>query len=205
MSAAASQREHIELGEELALVISSEITVKVLVYLVERVGSPKEIGIKLGIGTSKASHHVKKLERLKLIELIEEKEVGGAIQHFYRAIVRPIVSNEHWGKLSVAERQRYSVWIARMLLTDMSNAFNAGIFDAFPTRHFSRVPMVVDEKGLAEVAEIQNRALNELIQAEVASAERRLQSGDPGMNLIAAMTCFPLPQPSDGLNLREGT
>lgn len=201
---AGSRTEHIELGDELALVISSETTVKVLVYLVERAGSPREIGTKLGISTGKASHHVKKLERLKLIELIEEREIGGAIQHIYRAVVRPIVNTEAWDKLSIAERQRYSVWIARMLLADMSDAFNANIFDAYACRHLSRIPMVVDGEGLEEVAAIQNRALSELIQAEVASTERRVQSGDPGMNIIAAMMCFPLPEPSKGLNLREG-
>lgn len=197
--AAKREREEVGLGEELALVISSETTVKTLVYLVERAGSPKDIGLALGIPTPNASHHVKKLERLRIIELIEEREVGGTIQHIYRAVVRPIVSTEEWGKLGLAERQRYSIWIVRMILADAAKSFSANLFDARYNRHLSRTPMVVDAEGLNEVAEIQNRALNEIIAAEAASTERRAKSGDPGMDLIAAMMCFELPEPSDGL------
>lgn len=194
--------DEVGLGEELALVISNENTVKALIFLVERAGSPKEIGAALGISTPKASHHVKKLERLRLVELIEEREVGGTIQHIYRAIVRPIVSNEEWDKLSLAERQRYSVWIVRMLLADAAVAFNAGTFDARSNRHLSRTPMLVDGEGLNEVAEIQNRALNEMIKAEAISTERRARSGEPGIHVVAGMMCFELPGPSDGLKSR---
>ncbi len=201
---AKSREAQIELGDELAQVISSEATVKALVYLVERPGSPKEIGHALGISTSNASHHVKKLKRLGMVELIEEREVGGTIQHIYRAVVRPIVSTEEWEKLSLTERQRYSVWIVRMLLADASRSFSAGLFDAHANRHLSRMPMLVDAEGLEEAAEIQNRALNELVAVEATSAERRVKSGDPGINIIAAMMCFELPEPSEGLSRAAG-
>ena len=194
-----TEQDRIELGDELALVISNELTVKVLVYLVERAGGPAEIGKALGESTPKVSHHVKKLERLNMVELIEEKDVGGTIQHIYRAVVRPIVSTEDWAKLRVAERQRYSIWIVRMILADAAKAFNASVFDARANRHLSRAPMVVDVEGLGEVAEIQNRALNEMIQAEAISAKRRVRTGDPGINIIAAMMCFELPEASVGL------
>jgi len=194
--------EEVGLGEELALVISSENSVKTLVFLVERAGSPKDIGLSLGISTSVASHHAKKLVRLHLAELIEEREVSGTIQHIYRAIVRPIVSDQEWDKLGIAERQRYSVWIVRMLLADAAVSFNANLFDARSNRHLSRTPMVVDEEGFDEAAQIQKRALNELIEAEAASAARRVQSGEPGINIIAAMMCFELPEPSAGLKFR---
>jgi DNA-binding transcriptional ArsR family regulator len=114
----ATHAEKTELGDELAQVISNELTVKTLVYLVERAGSPKDIGVHLGESTSKVSHHVKKLERLRMVELIEERDLGGTIQHIYRAIVRPIVSNKEWTKLDLAVRQQYSIWIVRMILAD---------------------------------------------------------------------------------------
>jgi predicted transcriptional regulator len=197
-----SDTNQVELGEELALVISNENTVKTLVYLVERDGSPKEIANALGISNSKASHHVKKLKGLHLIELIEEKEVGGAIQHIYRAVVRPVVNTKLWEKLSVEDRQRYSVWILRMILTDASNSLGAGVFDLRPERHLSRVPMVVDTQGHSEVSAIQDRALKEIIQVEANSAERRAKSGSLAINMIAAMMCFELPEPSTGLKVR---
>lgn len=143
-----NRTDRVELGEELAQVISHDNTVKALGFLVEREGSPKEVGETLGISTSLAGHHIKKLEALRLVELIEERDVGGTIQHIYRAVIRPMISTEEWGKLSIAQRQRYSLWIVRILLADASKAFNTGTFDAHANRHLSRVPMVVDAEGL---------------------------------------------------------
>lgn len=190
--------EERKLNELLALLIASEITIKVLTVLFERAASPKEIAARLGLKVPTVSHHVKKLLKMELIELVEERAVRGAIQHVYRAVVRPIVSTEEWEKLSVAERQRFSVWIVQLILADAAKSFDAGVFDTRSSRHLSRTPLVVDEQGLEEVAEIQNRALNEIIQVEAVSAERMVHGGETGLNLIAAMMCFELPEPSDG-------
>jgi len=193
------QTPEIALDQQLASVISSEPTVKILIYLVDRAGSPKEIGDALGMKTPNVSHHVQKLLRLNLIELVEERVVRSAIQHIYRAVVRPIMSDEEWEKLDIAERQRYSIWIVQMILIDLTKSFAASLFDARPNNHLSRVPMVVDEKGVDEVASIQNRALQETIQAEANSAERMVETGESGINLVAAMMCFELPEPTTGL------
>ncbi|HEU5063508.1 MAG TPA: winged helix-turn-helix domain-containing protein [Solirubrobacterales bacterium] len=198
---AAKQAEQLKLGDDLASVISNETTVKVLVYLVDRAGSPTEIGEALGIPTPNASHHAKKLTRLGLVELLEKQEIRGAIKHIYRAVVRPIFETEEWGRLSLSERQRYSAWIIRMILADAAQSLNAEVFDEYPTRHLSRVPLLVDDKGLDEVAEVQKRALEEIFEIEATSAKRRLQSGEDGMHMLAAMMCFPLPGPAEGVVL----
>jgi predicted transcriptional regulator len=195
---AKDRRQETELDEQLALVISSEHTVKVLTVLFEREASPKEIAVRLGLKVPTVSHHVKKLLRMGVIELVEEREVRGAIQHVYRAVVRPIVSTEEWEKLDVGVRQQFSIWIVQLILADAAKSFAAKLFDARTNNHLSRTPMVVDEQGLDEVAEIQNRALSEVIQVEAASAERMVHSGEAGLNLISAMMCFELPEPSDG-------
>lgn len=197
---AKSDMQEIRVDEQLAQVISSENTVKVLIYLVERAGSPKEIGDAVGLSTPNASHHVKKLLRIGLIELIEEKDVGGTIQHTYRAVVRPIMSDAEWEKLGLAERQRYSIWIVQLILVDLVKSFTANLFDARSNNHLSRTPLVVDELGVDEVAAIQKRALEETIQTEANSAERMVETGEAGINLIAAMMCFELPEPSEGLD-----
>ncbi|HEX8689716.1 MAG TPA: winged helix-turn-helix domain-containing protein [Solirubrobacterales bacterium] len=198
MSADDCQQET-KLDEQLALVISSEITIKVLVALVERSASPKQVATALGLKVPTVSHHVKKLERMGLIELVEEKEVRGAVQHIYRAVIRPIVSDEEWEKLGIEERQRFSIWIVQMILVDAARSFEARLFDARADNHLSRTPMVVDEQGAGEVAEIQNQALSDIIEVAATSADRMVSSGEPGIDFIAAMMCFELPEPSIGL------
>jgi DNA-binding transcriptional ArsR family regulator len=167
------------------------------------VKSPKDIGERLGISTSKASHHIKKLERLGLAELVDEREVGGALQHFYRAVIRPIVGDDDWSKLAIEERQLYSIWIVQLILADAAKSFDAMLFDAHPNRHLSRTPLLVDKEGLGEIAAIQNQALRDSFDVMAKSTERRLKSGEEGINLVAAMMCFRTPEPSEGPILRK--
>jgi DNA-binding transcriptional ArsR family regulator len=195
---AKDRRQETELDEQLALVISSDHTVKVLTVLFEREASPKEIAVRLGLKVPTVSHHVKKLLRMGVIELVAEREVRGAIQHVYRAVLRPLVSTEEWGKLDVGVRQQFSVWIVQLILADTAKSFAAQLFDARTNNHLSRTPLVLDEEGVDKVAEIQNRALSEIIQVEATSAGRMVHSGEAGLNLISAMMCFELPEPSEG-------
>ena len=198
-----THRTEASLNEQFSLVISHEITVKAMILIADDMKSPKEVGERLDISTSKASHHIRKLERLGIAELVEEREVGGAIQHFYRAVIRPIVSDEDWGKLSLEERQLYSIWIVQLILADAAKSFDAELFDVFSNRHLSRAPLLVDREGVGEVAAIQNKALQDSFEVVARSTERRLQSGEEGINLLSAMMCFPLPEPSDGMRLRR--
>jgi DNA-binding transcriptional ArsR family regulator len=194
------------LNEQFSLVISHEITVKAMTLLSDwGAKSPKDIAERLDIPTSTASHHIKKLERLGLAELVEEREVGGVIQHFYRAVIRPIVDDEDWSKLSVSERQLYSIWIIQLILSDLAKSFDAELFDAYASNHLTRTPLLVDKEGLGEVAAIQTKALHESFQVVAKATERRLKSGEEGLNVISAMMCFPLPEPSDGPELRNKT
>jgi DNA-binding transcriptional ArsR family regulator len=185
-----------ELNEQLALLVSCMNTIEVLTVLAERAASPKEIGELLGLKTPTVSHHIKKLLNLRMIELIEERDVGGTILHVYRAIVRPLVSTKEWDKLSVTERERYSIWIVQLILIDASKSFASHLFDAHSDNHLSRTPVVADELGLTEVAEIQNKALDEIFHAQAIMADRMAREGTTGMNIIAAMMCFQLPEPS---------
>jgi DNA-binding transcriptional ArsR family regulator len=194
-----NRQQETKLDEQLALVISSEITIKVLVALVERAASPKEVASALGLKVPTVSHHVKKLERMRMIELVEEREVRGAVQHIYRAVIRPIVGEEEWETLGLDERQRFSIWIVQMILVDAARSFEAGLFDARINNHLSRTPLVVDEQGVGEVASIQTKALHDIIEVAAAAADRMVHSREPGIDFIAAMMCFELPEPSIGL------
>lgn len=195
----AESQQKTSLDEQLANLISSETTIRVLVALVERPASPKEVAGVLGLKVPTVSHHVKKLERMDLIELVEEREVRGAVQHVYRAVIRPIVSDEEWAALGLEERQRYSVWILQMILVDAARSFESGLFDARANNHLSRTPLVVDEQGVDEIAAIQNEALNDILDVAAKSADRMVTSGGPGIDFLAAMMCFELPEPSLGL------
>jgi hypothetical protein len=105
-----------------------------------------------------------------------------------------LINNVEWQKLSVMERQRFSIWIFQQVLADAARSFDAALFDARPNNHLSRTAMTVDQKGFDEVAEIQDRALDEIIGVEELSSERIAGGEKPVVSVVAAMMCFELPR-----------
>ncbi|MEX0973146.1 MAG: helix-turn-helix domain-containing protein [Solirubrobacterales bacterium] len=51
-----------------------------------RILSPKELSLELQAPLSTVNYHVIELRRSGLVEVVDEKQVRGAIEHFYRAV-----------------------------------------------------------------------------------------------------------------------
>jgi DNA-binding transcriptional ArsR family regulator len=186
------QRKGVE--ETLVKVVAHPLRVQALSVLTERPASPKELAAELGAPVGNVSYHVRELEDVGLIELVDEKKRRGAVEHFYRAIARPLLSADEWEQLSLDDRQGFSAWIIQLLLADASQALAAGTFDARSDRHLSRTPLLVDEEGWRELVEIQATALKAILEVQAASAERLTKAdGGEGIPAIAAVTFFEMP------------
>ena len=65
----------------------------------ERVASPNEIAETIDERLPNVSYHVRALLELGTIELVDTAQRRGAIEHYYRAIVRPFFSDRDWKRL----------------------------------------------------------------------------------------------------------
>jgi DNA-binding transcriptional ArsR family regulator len=190
----ASKTRRRSVDETLVKVVAHPLRVQALSILTERPASPKELAAELGSPVGNVSYHVRELEQVGLIELVDEKKRRGAVEHFYRAIARPPLSAEEWDQLSLEERQGFSTWIIQLLLVDASQALAAGTFDVRGDRHLSRTPLLVDEEGWRELVEIQAGALQAVLEVQAASAARMdAADGGEGIPTVAAMTFFEMP------------
>src|SRR3954454_2182147 len=86
--------------EVLVKALNHPVRVKALTILTERIASPKEISDEAEIPLSNVSYHVRVLEDLGLVEIMEEESVRGAVAHFYKAVERPLIHSADWEKLS---------------------------------------------------------------------------------------------------------
>jgi DNA-binding transcriptional ArsR family regulator len=157
MASKTQQRNAVD--QSLVKVVAHPVRVQALSILAERPASPKEIAAELDAPVGNVSYHVRELEQVGLIELVDEKKRRGAVEHFYRAITRPLLDDSQWEKLNPEERQSFSAWIIQLILADASQALSAGTFDARDNRHLTRVPLQVDEEGWRELVAIQAEAL----------------------------------------------
>ena len=75
--------------ERLARANTHPLRVSILEVLSIDMGrtlSPKDLSVELQAPLSTVNYHVTELRRSKLVEVVDERQVRGAIEHFYRLV-----------------------------------------------------------------------------------------------------------------------
>lgn len=184
------------LDSTLAAVLSHPIRSRCLTILTERTASPNEIATLIGEDVGNVSYHVRVLQRLEMIELVDERKVRGAIEHFYRAVTRTLLSDEEIASLSLNERLTYTRHILQMAVADQAIALEDGSYDRRSDRHLSRTRLIVDEEGWEELRQSHEELLQRTLDIQAASAERlSATAGAGGISTSAISTFFELPAP----------
>lgn len=176
--------------EVLVRALSHPVRVKALTILSERIASPKEIADQIDVPLTNVSYHVRVLEDLDLIEIMEEESVRGAVAHFYRAVERPLIDNPDWEKLDPKVRNAFSGYVIETLMSDAAKSLAAGVFDRREDRHLTRTPLLLDEKGWQRVAEIQRRALSGILKEQAAAAARLNGTDVDPIHAVAGIALF---------------
>lgn len=178
----------------LGAIVAHPLRSQCLTLLAERTASPAEISIELGENLGNVSYHIRKLWKAGIVEIVEEKPVRGAMEHFYRAVVRPHFSDEEIAAVSVVERQAHAREILALTTANATSAIEAETFGARPDYYISRVPMRVDEEGWKELNEIHAELLERTLKVQEAVAERLGGSDDTGFPIVAFNTFFEMPE-----------
>lgn len=175
---------------DLVKALNHPVRVKALTILTERVASPTDISEEIGVPLSHVSYHVRVLDELGMIEIVEEEPVRGAVKHFYKSVQRPYLDTAEIEQLSPHVRTSFAMHVFEQLIGDASESLSAGRFDARPESHFSRTSLLLDEEGFRQVARIQNEALEAILEEQAASAGRMSSSKEEGRPVTAAMFSF---------------
>jgi DNA-binding transcriptional ArsR family regulator len=172
----------------IAKALSHPMRARILMILNERVASPNEIAEAIDERLPNVSYHVRALLDLGTIELVDTAQRRGAIEHYYRAVVRPFFSDKDWKRLPRSGRQAISDSILKILWDDLSESIKAGTFEARPDRHLSHKRLVLDEQGWDEVTKLLNGVLSQVDKIE-ADSRARVKKSDDG---AATETTFAL-------------
>jgi len=157
--------------------------------------SPAELSRALPAKLSDVSHHVRRLEELECAELVSTRPVRGALEHFYRAIERPLIDTDEFEDLDPASAEDLVVHSFQRIINDFVASREAEMigFD----RHFylARTPYVVDLQGFQEGMDSVERCRLELSEIERKSAERR-EAGALGIAVSGSLLWFKVPNTS---------
>ncbi|HEY1853018.1 MAG TPA: helix-turn-helix domain-containing protein [Solirubrobacterales bacterium] len=181
-------------SERLMKAMSHPLRSAILRVLSERTASPAELARELDDHLHNVSYHTKRLEQLGCVELVKERHVRGAVEHFYRATTRTLIDNSEWEELDPVIKEDLAGGSMQKVIDDFVASAQAKIVGADKEFWLTRTLMVLDQKGLKEALRIQKRAFEELQEVEARSAERLLEAKDDDVPVSASQALFKMPK-----------
>jgi DNA-binding transcriptional ArsR family regulator len=166
-----------ELDPRLVKAISHPLRHRILVRLNEDVLSPNDLASELGESLGRVSYHVRTLADAGAIELVRTVPRRGAVQHFYRAVVRAWFSDQDWERLPRTTRRTIFGQHLGRIWADAVAAAQADGFD-HPQAHVSFSWVDLDAQGMTDVADLLRETLERALAIQAASVDR-LAGADP--------------------------
>jgi hypothetical protein len=157
----------------------------------ERVASPSDIAKELGAGLSKVCHHINVLKDAKCIELDHTKTIGNRVQSYYKANSRALLDELEWKKVPGSLKGGLRATLLANIIEDSTESVVEGIFDSREGSHLSWTPLIVDEQGRVELAQVLERALLEVIAIQDNTKERLGTRGVMGMSYTVSILGHP--------------
>jgi DNA-binding transcriptional ArsR family regulator len=151
--------------------LSHPLRHRILEELNEEASSPSDLAVKLDEPLGNVSYHVKALAKLDAIELVGTKPVRGAVEHFYKATMRPFFEEEQWSELPVSIRNQLLDSTVKKAWEHLVEGANAGGLDD-PNTHVSLTALELDSAGHDEMTALLAQTLERALQIQAESAER---------------------------------
>jgi DNA-binding transcriptional ArsR family regulator len=151
--------------------MSHPLRVRILAMLDERKASPNQLSGWLGASLGTVAYHVRTLEQLGMVELVDETRVRGAVEHHYRAKERPLVTVEGWAEASPIAKQA-AVGSSLDVIAEYSKASAAaGGFDRADAQ-LRRALARLDARGFAQLSKACDKLFEQAEKIEEAAAAR---------------------------------
>jgi DNA-binding transcriptional ArsR family regulator len=183
------ERETID--QDLVRALAHPMRVRILEALQGRTASPTELAREFRESLGVVSYHANALLDVECIEQVRTQPKRGTVEHFYTARPRSFIGHQDWRRAPVSVRGGVTDEAIRTFVAKVGAAVDADTIDSREDTTLNWMPMVVDDKGWRETAEILDRALRELMTV---AAESRERLGDAeGIPVVTAMAAFEAP------------
>lgn len=183
------------LEEAVAYSVAHRIRIEILCVLNAGTYSASELAELVCLPLTTISHHIKEMLKSGSIELARIEKVRNADQHFYRAIELPFVTDEEAETLPLEVKQQYAAVILRAIIAEGLGALWAGKLNSDPEVRMMWRWYNLDALGRQELADEQRESWRRIVEIEARSTNRRAESGEEAMTLIAATLGFERSRP----------
>jgi DNA-binding transcriptional ArsR family regulator len=178
----------------LVKALAHPVRIKILGILEHRTATPKEVARELGIPVENVSYHFRTLKQYGFIRLERKRQVRGAVEHHYRSVARPRITEDAWERLPDIVKRAMTDANLGQLNEVVERAADQGKFDR-PDSHIQRMPHTLDDEAFAQASKVMTEALEKIAKLED-EAQRRIRRGksDP-LPAVAIVMLFERPDP----------
>lgn len=190
----------------LGAAVAHPLRCRCLTILADRVASPAEIARELRLEVSNVGYHVGALVDAGMIEEVGQRPVRGAVEHFYRAVVRPITTTEAEADTPLDRRRSFARTTWSLITANATTALAAGTAVERPEHHLTRVPLRVDEQGWSDLSDAYMELYERVYEIQADSAERLgTTPEEPGMSVLSVLAFFETPEAAPVIELTPAT
>jgi DNA-binding transcriptional ArsR family regulator len=159
--------------------LTHPLRIQILAALDERTASPSELADELEAPLRNVSHPVRQGAGLGLIKLDTPTPRRGAIEHHYKAVGRPQITDDAWAGTPATVKDA----VVGAALGDLGNAVTAAAAAGGFSRtdsHLTRTQVGVDEKGWKDLDKELNATLARVQKIADDSGKRLAKAGEDG-------------------------
>lgn len=155
----------------IAKALTHPLRVSILGILEERTASPREIADELDAPLGVVSYHVRQLARSGLAKLERTRQRRGALEHYYSAQERPVITTEAWANTpSIVKQATIRATLAK-ISAQVNRAAESGGFEG-SSIHLTRTSIALDRKGWEQLSAKLDRLVEDFERIQTASAKR---------------------------------
>ncbi len=189
-----TKRDAKRLTTALAAACAHPVRTRTLAILGERTASPAEIARELDLDVSKVGYHVNALAEAELVEQVGQRQVRGAIEHYYRARELPFLSDEQEAQLSAADKRTFAETVLSLYVGNAASALDTGVLVARPDHHLTRLAADLDEKGWGDAATAYWDLYERIAAITKEAAARLADSDEEPIRTISYLSLFEAPR-----------
>lgn len=162
---------------------------QLLMALSEKVASPSELAEELGEPLGNVSYHVRMLVDLGCIELVSTTPRRGALEHHYKAVVRPLLDDASYATFPTSTKRALIGDLLKDIWGDVAAAADDDSFDDDEV-HVTRQPLTLDAEGLGEVAKVLSDAVDQIEDIKARSGKRLAKGDGEALKSVLAIMHF---------------
>lgn len=188
------------ISAKMAKALANAWRARILAELSVRPMSPSQFVDEVGGELTNISRCFRQLAEWDYIEIVETRRGGrrrGGVEHVYRGIQRAHYDTESWKVLPRLLRDDISGNILASYFARITEALNAGTFDAEVDRHLSWDGIALDRQAWEELGSRLDEILQWLPELEAESNRRIAESEEEPIPTTIGLAAFRSPRASE--------